>query len=82
MQFWRCQQGQVKLLEAKNKIEEAADSINLISIMHSNNEVGSVQSVGEIAAIAAELNLPVHTDAVQSFGKIPLSFKKLNANHI
>ena len=72
------QQGQVKLLEAKNKIEEAADSINLISIMHSNNEVGSVQSVGEIAAIAAELNLPVHTDAVQSFGKIPLSFKDLN----
>ena len=72
------QDGQVKLLEAKNKIEAAADSISLISVMHSNNEVGSVQSVSEIAAIAAELNLPIHTDAVQSFGKIPLSFKDLN----
>ena len=46
--------------------------------MHSNNEVGSIQPVGEIAKIAAELNLPIHTDAVQSFGKIPLSFKELN----
>jgi cysteine desulfurase len=72
------QDGQVKLLEAKNKIEAAVDSISLISIMHSNNEVGSVQSVSEIASIAAELNLPIHTDAVQSFGKIPLSFKDLN----
>ena len=72
------QDGQVKLLEAKNKIEAAAGSISLISVMHSNNEVGSVQSVSEIAAIAAELNLPIHTDAVQSFGKIPLSFKDLN----
>jgi cysteine desulfurase len=72
------QDGQVKLLEAKSKIEAAADSISLISVMHSNNEVGSVQSVSEIASIAAELNLPIHTDAVQSFGKIPLSFKDLN----
>lgn len=72
------QEGQVKVQDAKEKIEAEANSISLISIMHSNNEVGSIQPVGEIAKIAAELNLPIHTDAVQSFGKIPLSFKDLN----
>ena len=72
------QNGQVLIEDAEKKIKEAADSISLISIMHSNNEVGSVQHVGEIAAIAGELDLPIHTDAVQSFGKIPLSFRELN----
>jgi len=72
------QDGQAKVEDAKEKIAAEVNSISLISIMHSNNEVGSIQPVGEIAKIAAELNLPIHTDAVQSFGKIPLSFKDLN----
>ena len=72
------QNGQLLIGDAEKKIRAAADSISLISIMHSNNEVGSVQHVGEIAAIAGELDLPIHTDAVQSFGKIPLSFRELN----
>ncbi|MSY05052.1 MAG: aminotransferase class V-fold PLP-dependent enzyme, partial [Actinobacteria bacterium] len=72
------QNGQLLIGDAEKKIRAAADSISFISIMHSNNEVGSVQHVGEIAAIAGELDLPIHTDAVQSFGKIPLSFRELN----
>ncbi len=46
----------------------------LISVMHANNEIGTVNPIGEIAAIAREAGVPFHCDAAQSFGKIPLSF--------
>ena len=42
----------------------------LISIMHANNEVGTIQSIGEISALAREHGLRFHTDAAQSVGKI------------
>ena len=44
----------------------------LITIMHANNEIGTINPVGEIAVVAREAGIPFHTDAVQSFGKIPL----------
>ena len=43
----------------------------LVSVMHANNEVGTIQPVAEIAAIARERGVLVHTDAAQSVGKIP-----------
>ncbi len=45
--------------------------------MHSNNEVGTVQPLSEIVKLADQFEIPVHSDAVQSLGKIPLSFKNL-----
>jgi cysteine desulfurase len=45
--------------------------------MHSNNEVGTIQPIKEIVAIADAYEIPVHTDAIQSLGKVPLSFKDL-----
>jgi cysteine desulfurase len=51
--------------------------IALLSIMHSNNEVGTIQPIKEIVAIADAYEIPVHTDAIQSLGKVPLSFKDL-----
>ena len=42
--------------------------------MWANNEVGTVQPIPEIAAIAAEYGIPVHSDAVQAFGAIPIDF--------
>jgi cysteine desulfurase len=42
----------------------------LISIMHANNEVGTIQPITEIATIAHEHGIPFHTDAAQSVGKI------------
>ncbi len=47
-----------------------ADTI-LISIMHANNEVGTIQPIEDCAAIAREHGIPLHSDAAQSIGKIP-----------
>jgi cysteine desulfurase len=45
----------------------------LISVMHANNELGSIQPVGEISRIAAESGVLFHIDAVQSAGKLPVN---------
>src|SRR5271170_4646837 len=47
----------------------------LITVMHANNEIGTVQPLGEIGRIAAESDVYFHTDAVQSVGKIPVDVK-------
>lgn len=56
------------------------DTTGLISIMHSNNEVGTIYPVHEITRIARARSVPVHTDAVQSFGKIPVHVKELGVD--
>ena len=45
--------------------------------MLANNETGAIQPVGELAALAAEREIPVHTDAVQAVGRIPVDFHTL-----
>jgi cysteine desulfurase len=52
----------------------------LISIMHANNEVGTLEPVAEIAFIARERGILIHTDAVQSVGKIPVNVNDLGAD--
>jgi cysteine desulfurase len=52
----------------------------LISVMHANNEVGTINPVHEIAALAAERHILFHTDAVQSFGKLSLDLRELPAS--
>ena len=49
----------------------------LITVMHANNELGTVQPLAEIGRIAAEQDIYFHTDAVQSVGKIPVDVKAL-----
>jgi len=56
-------------------VSEHGDSISLISVMHSNNETGAIQPIADVVAIAGEI--PVHSDAIQSWGKVPFSFKDL-----
>lgn len=57
-------------------VEEDPDSVALITVMWANNEVGTIQPIADIAAIATEHGIPMHTDAVQAFGAIPLNFKE------
>jgi cysteine desulfurase len=52
----------------------------LISVMHANNEVGTLQPITEIARIARERNILFHTDAAQSAGKIPVRVDELGVN--
>jgi cysteine desulfurase len=51
-----------------------ADSVALISVMWANNEVGSLAPIAEIVALAAAHGIPVHSDAVQAFGSVPVDF--------
>lgn len=49
-------------------------SIALISIMWANNEIGTIQPIGELAAVAREHGIPIHSDAVQAVGHVPVDF--------
>ena len=71
------QQGVIDLEELKKIVDAHRDEIAVIAVMHSNNEVGTIQPIDEVVAIAA--GIPVHTDAVQSFGKVVFDFKGLGA---
>src|SRR5262249_59396875 len=53
---------------------------NLISVMHANNEVGTLQPVSEIARIAQDRGILFHTDAAQSAGKIPVRVDDLGVD--
>ena len=66
--------GLIDLDELRKAIR--ADTV-LISIMHANNELGAVQPLAEIGRIADEADLYLHTDAVQSVGKIPVDVRAL-----
>ena len=70
-------EGFVDLDFLRNLIATRGDEIALISVMHANNEVGTIQPIREIAMMANEKSIPVHVDAIQSLGKIPLSFSDL-----
>ncbi len=52
----------------------------LITIMHANNEIGTIQPIEEIGKIAKEKNIPLHTDAVQTTGKIPVNVDALGVS--
>jgi cysteine desulfurase len=52
----------------------------LVSVMHASNEIGTVQPIERIAEIAHEKGVPVHTDAVQTFGKIDVDVRRLGVD--
>ncbi len=55
-------------------IGPAPEQVALVSVMWANNEVGTVQPVGELAAVAHEYGVPFHTDAVQAAAQLPVDF--------
>ena len=57
-----------------------ADDTAIVSVMHANNEVGTIQPIAELAQIAHERGALMHTDAVQSAGKIPVDVRILGVD--
>jgi cysteine desulfurase len=66
--------GEVDLDQIENAIRP---STSMISIMHANNEVGTIQELNEISKIAKQNNITFHSDTVQTFGKIPVDVNEL-----
>ncbi len=54
----------------------------LISVMHANNELGTIQPIAEIGAIAAEADIYFHCDAIQSAGKLPVDVNALGVDFL
>ena len=67
-------QGRLDVDALRAAVERDPDSVSLISVMWANNEVGTLQPVDEVVAIAAEHGIPVHTDAIQAVGAVPVDF--------
>ena len=66
------------------KVEDVKDAITpetiLITIMHGNNEIGTLQPIAEIGKLARERKILFHTDAVQTFGKVKVDVEELNVD--
>lgn len=66
--------GVVSPADLRAELEAHSDQTALISVMWANNEVGSIQPIAEIAALGAEFGVPVHSDAIQAVGHLPVDF--------
>ncbi len=66
--------GRLDLEALRTTVERDPGSVALISVMWANNEIGTIQPMEEIVAVAAPHRIPVHTDAVQAVGAVPVDF--------
>jgi cysteine desulfurase len=72
-------QGRVSPDTLRAAIASAPESVALATVMWANNEVGTVNPVTELAAVCAEFGIPLHTDAVQAVGAVPVDFAESGA---
>ncbi|MDX2972569.1 cysteine desulfurase family protein [Kribbella solani] len=72
--------GRVRPDDVRRAIESDPESVSFVTLMMANNEVGTLQPISEVAAIAAEYAIPVHTDAVQAVGQVPVDFGALGVD--
>tara|TARA_R110000868_G_scaffold410693_6_gene699888 strand:- start:8450 stop:9616 length:1167 start_codon:yes stop_codon:yes gene_type:complete len=69
-------------ITAPNVEKVITDQTALVSLMHVNNELGSINQIKEIATLSKAHNIPIHSDTVQSLGKIPLDVKELGVDFL
>ena len=67
-------QGRLEVEALRAAIARDPGSVALVSVMWANNEVGTLQPVDEVVALASAHGIPVHTDAVQAVGAVPVDF--------
>jgi len=67
-------QGRVTPEILRAAIAADPDSVALVTVMWANNEVGTLNAVADLAAVCAEYGIPLHTDAVQAVGAVPVDF--------
>lgn len=67
-------EGRVRLDALRDELAEHGDATALVSVMWANNEVGTLQPVAEVVALAHAHGVPVHADAVQAVGQVPVDF--------
>jgi cysteine desulfurase len=72
--------GATGLVTAEALTGALTDQTAVVSIMHANNEIGTIQPVAELTRLAKARGAVVHTDAVQTAGKIPVSVKALGVD--
>ena len=60
--------------ESLRDVLAAYDDVALVTVMWANNEVGTVMPIAELAGVAAEFGVPIHSDAVQAVGQLPVDF--------
>jgi cysteine desulfurase len=66
--------GRVDPATLRRALEDDPDSAALVTVMWANNEVGTLQPVAELAGVASEFGVPMHTDAVQAVGSVAVDF--------
>lgn len=66
--------GRVHPEALREAIERDPDDVALVTVMWANNEIGTVQPIRELADVAGEFDIPLHADAVQAFGQLPVDF--------
>jgi len=66
--------GRVSVTEFAELLASHGPEIAVVSVQSANNEVGTIQPIAELAALAAQAGIPFHTDAVQAVGQIPVDF--------
>lgn len=69
-------------MTAKNVEKVITDHTALISLMHVNNEIGCINEIKEIAEICNAKKIPLHSDTVQSLGKLPIDVKELGLDFL
>jgi len=67
-------EGVVDMDALREEVDSHGDEIALVSVMWANNEVGAIQPVDEVVAVASARGIPVHSDAVQAIGHVPFEF--------
>ncbi|WP_280340387.1 cysteine desulfurase family protein [Nocardia neocaledoniensis] len=67
-------EGVVSAQALRAELAEHADEVALVSVMWANNEVGTIQPIAELAAVAQEFDIPMHSDAIQAVTQIPIDF--------